>query len=161
EIDPDTPVSPRRQAAQIAQHSIGLLASSLDRLPEVATPHEWVDALTQLAESLGLELEPSPQSAWSRIREGAVWIERSAGENVPRWSLGECLDYLRDTTRWMLAPLSQSREARVAVLGLPAARYTRPRHMIVVGLGEKGLVLSGDHRGLLSDEEILRMASAD
>ncbi len=170
EGDPESsaPATPRQQAAQIAIGPLEQLLDALEGLPREATPSDWMDALALLAEQVGLTLDDTPGSAWREVRIAALWIARThesaeadeaEGAIAVAWTLGECLRFLKDLTRWHPFRAPQRREACVAVTSLWGARHLRPRHLFLIGMGERAFAAGESGRGLLSDEHLDRLAS--
>jgi len=173
--DPTT-VRPREQAAVMAFGAIELLAKACDELPNQATPLEWVASCQRLANRLGLNLLPQPNSSWNEVRTAAAWAQRlhqqMAGqqeeppeaEPLATWTLAEWLTHLRDWASWL--PIANPlQEGCVSVLNAEAARFASPKHMFLIGLDEQSFNSSSSGVGSIYSEQqydaLVAMDSSD
>jgi len=134
----------------------------LNALPRHATIGRWVDAVEQLAASLGLfdvgwdnvppEAENRSAGRWgvapaygNARREWAILVEGlHSAAHVDAWAeveqtkltLGEFVDLLATTANELPAPEPRDATGRVQVLSAENMRHLRPRHLFVGGLSE-------------------------
>jgi len=135
------------------------LGEWLDELPQRAGIATWIEQVEQLAVRLGLfsgETPPgaTPLPSLPRQGEGAggalnAWaalvrglrliaqVDAATGRGDREISVSEFTELIAATAAELSAPEDRDATGRVRVLSAEAARFIRPRHLLVGGLSEQ------------------------
>lgn len=128
--------------AALARQTLGEVAKLVDVLPKRASIERWVAALGSLAGGVGL-LRPATAEAeanWSILARGlraAERIDALTGNADAELTLPEFLEVFAATAAQVPGSQDNDGVGRVRVLSAEAARFTRPKHLIVGGLSEQ------------------------
>jgi superfamily I DNA/RNA helicase len=138
----DAAAEPTADAAALAATALRQWAAMLDMLPRAAPSDGWIGALGPLAERLGLIRPAAGDTAgnWAILVDSlraTARIDAWTGWGADEVSLAEFVELL--ATVAAQTPATERRDAtgRVRVLSADAARFTRPRHLLIGNLSEQ------------------------
>jgi ATP-dependent helicase/nuclease subunit B len=163
-----------QRQAKLAWPLLARMGQVLDQLPHGATLSKWADAITELADAIGLLQPAVPQDAGlpSACDDRVAWQQLiaalRASETLSRWlgrrpaelSRRQFVEHLEEVLRCESMPLSHDEVGRVRVLSAESARNLSAPYVFVAGLSEKAFPPPECEDCITSEAETRQLVSA-